>query len=328
MATANSSVKNNLAMFQTSRGATFRANPVRLNRHAAVLELYNPEGVLQTSEVLTEFKLIFNDRTVYSGRAVVRSLVNTGLVTVCEATLEDSWLDLDFSSGPNLAVSLNTQFNDFIREWQKLYRVMPEYKVVLADLQTFLTEVRLWLEQVELGIRSSPSGDRAKIEEETVYSLQESIVPAIAGLFERYEVVAQRVEEELQPAHHAFGKRQLHPLLLCSPFVFRTFEKPLGYAGDYEMVNMMFRQPYEGASLFAKMVNAYALQLPPIIAHRNRIIYLFEQLVQETVRISTLNRPARVFNLGCGPAHEIQKFLARDSLADRAVCAAPDVRVR
>jgi hypothetical protein len=36
------------------------------------------------------------DRPVYSGRAIVSNLINTGAVLVCEATLEDFWLEPDF----------------------------------------------------------------------------------------------------------------------------------------------------------------------------------------------------------------------------------------
>ena len=101
-----------------------------------------------------------------------------------------------------------------------------------------------------------------------------------------------------------------------SPFVHRTYTKPLGYAGDYEMVNMMFRGAFEGASLHAKMINLYAMQLPPIVAHRNRIQYLRAKLNQESLRMQTQKQTLRVFNLGCGPAHEIQRFVAEDLLAD------------
>jgi len=40
------------------------------------------------------------------------------------------------------------EFKAFIHEWQQLYKVAPEFKVVVADIQTFLTDLRLWLEQV------------------------------------------------------------------------------------------------------------------------------------------------------------------------------------
>ena len=311
----DSPVKDSFAAFRTSQGQELRGNLLRFTRHLAVFEICNPISVVQTSEVLSEFKIVWNDRVLYSGRAVVCNLVNTGLLTVCEATLSDSWVDVDFSvSGP--AADLGPQFSLFLAEWQKLYRVLPEYKVVVADLQTFLAEVRLWLEQVELGIRGSPAGDRISLEREVAQRLEPQVVPPIVSLFDRFEAVAQRVEDDLQPAHRAFAKRQVHPLLLCSPFVYRTFQKPLGYAGDYEVVNMMFRDPYEGGSLFAKMINAYALQLPPIIGHRNRITFLADRLAEETLRVARQNRMTRVFNLGCGPAQEIQRFLAGNPLCD------------
>ncbi len=318
MGTKNGELKESLAIGQNSQGVEIRASLLRLTRHLAVLEIYEPGLVLQSSEVLRDFKIIWNDRTLYSGRAVVRNVVHTGLVAVCEATLEDSWQDVDFGGWAGNATRLDSQFNAFLQEWQKLYRVRPEYKVAIADLQTFLTDVHLWLDQVELGIRSAPAGDRLELERETVHQLGKSIVPAIQSLFDRFEVIAQAIEPELQPAHRAFGKRQLHPLLLCSPFVYRTFHKPLGYAGDYEVVNMMFRDPSEGASLFAKMINMYALQLPPIVAHRNRITYLAERLAEETRRLARQAGGARFFSLGCGPAQEVQQFLAAGALSDRA----------
>jgi extracellular factor (EF) 3-hydroxypalmitic acid methyl ester biosynthesis protein len=89
----------------------------------------------------------------------------------------------------------------------------------------------------------------------------------------------------------------------------RTFQKPLGYAGDYEMVNMMTRNPFQGDSIFAKMLNAFFLNTPPVIAHRNRIDYLTQLLDFETQRVARQGRTAKVLNLGCGPAMEVQRFL-------------------
>ena len=106
--------------------------------------------------------------------------------------------------------------------------------------------------------------------------------------------------------------------MLCAPFAWRTFTKPLGYAGDYEMVNMILRDPHEGASLFAKLLNVWFLLQPPAEAHRNRIDYLTQKLVEETVRAGTPSRPARVFNLGCGPAAEVQRFLRDQHVCERA----------
>jgi len=314
----NGEFKESLVVFKNSQGMESCASLLRLTRHLVVMELRSPDNELRASEVLHDFKIIWHDRTLYSGRAVVNNVLNSGLATICEVTLGDSWADVDLSGPTGLIGSLGAQFGDLIREWQKLYRLLPEYKVAIVDLQTFLTDLRLWLEQVEVGIRAAPGADRIQLEREAVQRLQPSVVPAINNLFERFEEVAQRVEPDLVPAHQAFGKRLVHPLLLGSPFVYRTYAKPLGYAGDYEMVNMMFRDPAEGPSLFAKMVNIYALQLPPILGHRNRIAYLTEQLVLETRRAAARNRRLRIFTLGCGPAYEVQRFMEGDELSSFA----------
>jgi extracellular factor (EF) 3-hydroxypalmitic acid methyl ester biosynthesis protein len=305
--------------FQTHDKLSLQGTPERITRHQAVFELHSPAAVPRLSEALDQFQIVLQGRTVYSGRAVVRSVVDAGPKIVCAATLNDAhWTDLNLVLALQQDGQIEREFKSFLVGWQKSYRVLPEFKIVVADMQTFLQDMQLWLERVELGISALPSSEQAEMEHEIARQLAPEVVPVIANLFEKFEAASSHIDEDLIPAHHAFGKLQLQPFLMCSPFVWRTLTKPLGYAGDYEMVNMMLRDPLEGGSLFGKMINAYALQLPPIVAHRNRLAYLREQLVKETLRVTARGDTARVFNLGCGPAQEVQRFLAEDAVSNRA----------
>ena len=311
-------VKDSLVICQNSQGVEMRASLLRVTRYLAVFEVYNPSLVLQASEVLGNFKIIIHERTIYAGRAVVTTLVNAGTMLVCEAKLDESGFRLaSFSPGLD-SVWVHEGFEAFLRHWQRLYKVLPGFKVVVADMQTFLTDLRLWLEQVELEIRSAPSGNRLEMEQRAVREIGREMVPAFDAMHERLESVSEGIEAELRPVHQNFAKRQLHPLVMCSPFAYRTYHKPLGYAGDYEMVDMILRDPYEGGSLFAKVVNLWFLSQWPARAHRNRISHLKGLLREETRRGAGRGRPIRVLNLGCGPAREIQEFLAEDALCDHA----------
>jgi extracellular factor (EF) 3-hydroxypalmitic acid methyl ester biosynthesis protein len=316
--------KESLVLCQTSEGLDLQATLLRLTRHHVVFEVYSPQALLRMSEVLSDFKIVINDRPAYSGRAVVTSLVSTGSVVICEASLEDSWLDVDMFAVINERSKLRAGFDEFVRQWQRFYQVRPEFKLLVADMQTFLTDLRLWMEQVELGIRSTPSGDRSQLEQQVISELVQPVIPTLNSLFEKFETVAQGIDGDQQPAHHTYLKRQIHPLVLCSPFAYRTFKKPLGYAGDYEMVNMLMRNPQEGGSVFAKVLNVWFVSQPPAEAHRNRITYLTRKLIEEGARVSSQNRLARVFNLGCGPAWEVQHFLAQNDLCDRTDCTLVD----
>jgi extracellular factor (EF) 3-hydroxypalmitic acid methyl ester biosynthesis protein len=318
LVTTTSGAKDSFMVFRNSQGNEARGTLLRLTRFSAVFEVYNPYSLLQLSEVLADFHIYMSDRLVYSGRAVVNSLVNTGIMVICEVTLDEAWLDIDLFSPVNQRDKLRTEFAQFIKEWEKIHAILPEFKVVVADIQTLLADLRRWLEQVELGIRSSPSGDLRSIEQEVLEELRQPIIPAVNEVFERFEDIAGRVNGELQPVHRTYLKRQLHPLILCSPFAYRTYHKPLGYAGDYEMVNMIIRDPLEGSSLFAKMVNLWFWLQAPAEAHRNRIIYLTQKLEEEVARVARQSKKARVLNLGCGPAGEIQDFLARSPYCEQA----------
>ncbi len=304
---------------RNSQGISVRSTPVRITRFTAVMEVYNPHSILQLSEVLSEYRITIGERCYYAGRAVVSNLVNAGILVLAEVTLDDeSWLDVDLFSPIAQPQRLQDEFAAFMGQWRKMQSISPAFKVAVADFQMLLAEVRRWLEQVELGVRSEPTGVRGELEHQVLAELAGRILPEIDEWAGHFDGAAGSVEESLRPAYRAYARRQIHPLVMCAPFVYRTYHKPLGYAGDYEMVNMILRDPYEGASLFAKLVNVVFLQNPPAQAHRNRIKHLHRLLVQETQRCAGASRRARILNLGCGPAREVQHFLASETVSDCA----------
>jgi len=252
----SSGMKENLVTFQTGDGLELQGTPVRVTRHVVTFELYNPAAVPRLSEVLDALNIVLQGRRIYFGRAVVRNVVSEGLNLICEAGLDEvNWLDMDFELLSRRDGHFAQAFKSFLGEWQKFYQVLPTYKIIVADMQTFFTELRLWLEQVELGVRSAPSGSRMQLEQEVTAELAEVIIPSINELFEKFESVAEGIEPDQRAAHASYFRQHLHPLVLGAPFAHRAFYKPLGFAGDYEMVNMIARNGLEGGSLFAKVVN-------------------------------------------------------------------------
>ncbi len=305
-------------VFKNAEGATIRCMLVRLTRHLAVFEIFNPSVTPQLSEALNDFKIVLQGRMVFAGRVVVSNLVEAGSKIICEATLDQTgWQH----NNPKLLAEQNglaeDEFKTFILEWQKLSKISPEFKLAVADMQSLLHDLRLWLDEIEAGIRSLPQHEQSQTEIKIVQKLQPSINPVLNRMFEKFEIVSGRVSTHAAPEHRMFCHRQLHPLLLCSPFMYRIFAKPLGYAGDYEMIDMIIRNQYEGHSLFSKLLQAYILDADPARSVRNRADYFIKRFVEETGRVSRQNRPASFFSLGCGPAQEIQKFLAEHSLSDR-----------
>src|SRR3569623_1626131 len=147
--TSSSGAQDSFILARNSQGLVVRAGVLRLTRYLAVFEVYNPYSILQLSEVLSDFKIVMNERIMYSGRAVVSNVVNTGIMLVCEATLDEAWLDIDLFSSVTTPNRLREEYGQFIQEWHKIDRILPGFKASVADLQTMLMDLRRWLEQVE-----------------------------------------------------------------------------------------------------------------------------------------------------------------------------------
>ena len=296
-------------------GAELRGTPVRMTRLAAVFELYNPSVTPRISESLDEFQIYFQKRTIYSGRAVVCKIFDAGPKIICEATLDEShWTDVNIESLAGHG-QIAGEFQKFILEWQKLYKISPEFKIVIVDMHTFFSDMRFLLDRLELKDQAEVPNGKSVGETEMARELATVILPVMDKFFARFENAAHRIDDDQKVVYANYMRRMLHPLILSAPFANRTYLKPRGYAGDYEMVNMILRNGFEGASLFAKIIHHWFVRQPPAEAHRNRIKYLIKKLEEEACRLLRANRPLRVFNFACGPAVEVQSYLRNSPIA-------------
>jgi len=308
-----------VATARTSQGVEFKVPLRRVNRHTAVFEHGANLPVLRLSETLAGCEIVLAGAVIYAGPAAVRSLMNTGVVTWCELTLEEGgWRDGKLAPERLTPDGVAQQFHDFINTWARSYQIRPELKVVTADLQSLLDSLRRWTEQVELGLRGTAAPDRARLEGQIAEQLGGAVFPFLDELFDRLEQATAALAPDQHPAHAAYLRRQLQPHLVGSPFAARAIHKPLGYAGDYALVNMILGDPHAGDSLYARLLNRWFIKQPPAEAHRNRIKHLTARLVEESARCTAQGRELRVYNLGCGPAGEIQEFMAHHASSNTA----------
>ena len=314
--TANGEMKDSLVVCRSGEGVEIRGRLVKLTRFAVGFEIFSPACDLRLSEVLQDFRIIFHEHTIYSGRANVSKLMNVGPAVLCEAALDEvSWLEWEWDARGNNDLQVREKFNEFLQGWQKAYKVSAEYKNVVTDLQHFLADFRLWVEQVEAGMR----GQTEHTERQLAESIAACAFPALDTLFDKYERVASRIEPGLEGAHQVYVRRQLQPLLLCAPFANRAVTKPMGYAGDYGIVNMILDDPHQGDSLYAKIMHRWFVKQPPAEAHRNRVKYLTARLHEESLRAArSARKTMRAYNVGAGPAREVQDFMAEHDLSNAA----------
>lgn len=299
--------------FQAADGREAQGAVIRLSRHAVTFELLNADVALRTSEALNGFKIFAGGRALFFGRAVVSGLVNSGSSLVCEAKLSPPENETAcFLPAAEFAPSAREAYEQFFGAWQQEYQIAPEFKVLVVDIAAYLTGVRQWLEQVEFGLAQADDRQRAEQEREILEAAAARVIQGFNLQHERFEELAERIPPERLGAHQEFVRRHWHRLFLCAPFGHRTFHKPLGIAGDYEMMNMIYRNQPEGRSLYEKLIHLLLVSQWPARSVRNRVTHLHKTIVSETARVARAGRRARILSVACGPAKELQDFM-RDS---------------
>lgn len=299
--------------FRNSQGEIVRGLLTNYQRRSLVMEIYNPYSIVQVSEVLSDLTVRSGDRAVYRGKAVVVSLLNTGLMAVVSVTLTDEWDELSvIGHGP---ASYALQAQAFVEDWDARFSISRDYQVAVSQMRSFLSDVSRWVDQADMAA-TLPKDAEGRLRDDVFFEIAAPLMRRVRGCIDRLEEVARAVPEDLAPSHRTFAQTAIHPLILRAPFVYRAFAKPLGYAGDYEMVNQMLGDPRDGPSTYFQIINAFFLEAAVATAHRNRIDILLETL-SALPAAQPHNGPVRVLNVGCGPAIEIQRLIAEHPTPER-----------
>lgn len=292
--------------FRNSQGEVGRGTLTTVKRRSLMMEIYNPYSIVQVSEVLTQLTLRSGEHSVYRGRAVVDSLLNTGLMAVVSLAIIDEWSDLDTANGDLARVSEEAQ--RFVDDWDSRFCINRSYQVAISEMRAFLAETSRWADHADLSSALPREADR-RLREDVFYDLAAPLLKKGRDYLVWLEDEAARIPAADSIAHRNFAQSALHPLLLRAPFVYRTFAKPMGYAGDYEMVNQILADPRQGDSTYFQLINTLFLKASVAEAHRNRIGILVDHLHAVAKDVLREKRPMNVLNVGCGPAVEIQRFI-------------------
>ena len=301
--------------FRSSQGTVVRGTLSKLSRRNIVFEIYNPfsprpdERGAERSQGSARQKRRLSGRC---GRNRRRDHKHSG------GRLRDAGQQVVGARRHHFRVRrLRSEVARFVDEWERVNKLDPNYQLKVADLRSFLSDLSFWLDQVDLAAEDEHGAPVMALDAEKFEELKAPVMPRLTRLFMELEEACRQLEVDEVENHKLLAQRDLLPLMMASPFFNRVYSKPLGYAGDYEMVNMMFRKERGGKTTYAQVVNDWLLNGGPPQAHRNRI-YLLEKMLTKAAEDATFsNKNLRVLNVGCGPVQELQLFIAKNKSAHR-----------
>lgn len=108
-------------------------------------------------------------------------------------------------------------------------------------------------------------------------------------------------------AEALYARERLHRYWLQCPYVARAFAKPLGYAGDYLLMDWMYDADCRADTRLGELLCKVYLSFPVVQAGVSRIDWLQRRIAQV---VDSLPGVPRIASLACGPAAEVAGVLA------------------
>lgn len=256
-----------------------------------------------------ELEVTVGERLLFKGTGVVRRITEDESRIVVGIELEGGGIDLAEYHRLGMRRGFAQRLHKFAEETGRKVAVRETFKAFVADLRSDLEDLREFLQAEEESYSSEDLATRIETERQVLDELSPWIVQRMFGIRDEVASLTAGLSDDEHAAHRAYFKGEVMHLFSESPFMRRASSKPLGYAGDYEMMNMLYRDHREGPTLFAKALNVYATSEGAAVANVNRIAFL-GKLIESRIAASSRER-VRIASIGCGPAKEISALLER-----------------
>lgn len=134
------------------------------------------------------------------------------------------------------------------------------------------------------------------------------------GVLDNFNQQLRKCGEGILPDHipllWGYAFKELFPYFMRSRFAERAYYKPKGYAGDFELIELIYRNKPDGDGKLGRLIDGWLLKQVPSQAVRNRrrlLSNLLDRLCRERL---DQNERVRIMNLACGPCRELFDFLA------------------
>ncbi|HEV8550289.1 MAG TPA: PilZ domain-containing protein [Polyangiaceae bacterium] len=272
---------------------------------------------VEVGTILGEILVRFDQHEAYRGEARVSSVRREDDAVIVGVSLVDTLMNIedvlqlrDVKAWAGSGSSKGLGLRDAawrVPGQERFKSLVAELRLLLEDAREKLGELEASLPwQVAHGDQETPARDALIERIRTEFSAE--VVQASNEIDAAFRLAARGERDGLRE----YSGRYLHELLMQSPWMHRARHKPLGYPGDYEIMNGLYANHFVGPTLFAKGLNLAFVSTPAAVAVRTRKDQLKREIGAAIDARAGAER-TRILSIAAGPAQEIYELLEERS---------------
>jgi len=283
----------------------YRFELIDISRYSAAFFCSDSDAVIfPVSTVLKQAEIWVGNARLYEGMVLISRIFQDKGKNRVVVEPRKAIFDLERLKQIDEVENAASMGKAVIRKHEGYSRIGNDFKATVSDLRCFLEDYCRFLETPAL-----MASARRDSELDLCGQLFADFFPAVDAKVIAIDTVMQGItlSPEENTDYKYYYQRNLHKYFLTAPFLHRAFFKPSNYAGDYEMMRMIQQDKFNGATTFARLMNAYGVSIPIASAVRSRNDFLARK-IEEYVAGSPA-RSVDVLSVASGPALEITQLI-------------------
>lgn len=290
-----------------------RTCPVRdFSRTGLSFQLEDGSLIFRIGDIISGLRFFSYDKEVHSGPATIIHILDefqgTNVISRIGCRFENP-MDVSTIIKGDKVAKLRNEYLDFIQSLAVEDNLDEEFVYLTSHLHYVLSNFRAKVKQEERKISEEEEPTRELL----LNTLKELTLEAINDVTLKYfdlftKITGKFTDSKQHFIHREYFQKMLNEFFKASALFRRAFTKPLGYAGDYEMMNIIYRNGFEGEDVFSQVMNKIDCEGNAARAVRNRREYLSRKMFSLYESIADGNS-CKIVSIACGPCVEMADFL-------------------
>jgi extracellular factor (EF) 3-hydroxypalmitic acid methyl ester biosynthesis protein len=268
--------------------------------------------IFRIGDVISHFHFFSYEQEVHSGGATIIHILDEyqGDKIISRIGCRfDEPMDISTVISGDKVTRLKNEYSDFIHSLAVEDNLNQEFVLLASHLHYLLTNFRNKLREEDEKIQDEEDPLRSTLLE-TLRTLTFDAINEVTLKFcDQFTAVTAQFRDSKQHfIHREYFQRMLNEFFGTSALFQRALTKPLGYAGDYEMMNIIYRNEFEGKDIFSQVMNKVDCMGTASRAVRNRREYFSRKITQVCQSVPG-DSPCKIVSVACGPCVEMADFL-------------------
>lgn len=222
---------------------------------------------------------------------------------------KENLYDFDFLFFNDQIVDLNTIAND--RELLMIQKdeIKESFKTYTANLTYDMELFRQFFNNMDKQLAREPD----YVKEYAINTLLSTEGAKFISFLKEQQIKLEKEITNFTRTDHVnhgyYFRTQIRHIIDQSDILMMTNDKPRGYIGDSEMMNMIYKGGYVGETSFSKVLYKFSIDHDAALAVRNRrnvITSKIKDIYSEKNKKGKNN--LRIMSVACGPFYELEDF--------------------